>query len=46
MSINGLAIVSVAVDDHIIHFFYMSKDEAINIMKNSDLKEKSGIKKK
>ena len=26
-----------------IHFWYMSKDDAINIMKNSDLNEKSGL---
>ena len=26
-----------------IHFWYMRKDDAINIMKNSDLNEKSGL---
>ena len=27
----------------IIHFWYMSKDEAISIMHNSDLNEKTGL---
>ena len=40
---NNVAIVSVKGSDYIIHFWYMSKDDAINIMKNSNLNEKSGL---
>ena len=36
------AIVSVKGNDYRIHFWYMSKNDAINIMKNSNLNEKSG----
>ena len=39
---NDVAIVFVEGNGYKIHFFYISKDEAINIMKNSDLKEKRG----
>ena len=42
MNFNDVAIVSVKGSDYRIHFCYMSKDDAINIMKNSDLK-KSGL---
>ena len=37
MTFNDAAIVSVKGSDYIIHFWYMSKDDAINITKNSDL---------
>ena len=43
MSVNDAAIVSVTGSDCRIHFCYMSKDDAINIMKNSNLNEKSGL---
>ena len=33
MNFNNFAIVSVKESDYRIHFWYMSKDEAINIMK-------------
>ena len=33
MNCNDVAIVSVKGNDHRIHFWYMSKDDAINIMK-------------
>ena len=33
---NGVAIGSVKESDYRIHFWYMSKDDAINIMKNSN----------
>ena len=40
---NDVAIVSVKGSDYRIHFWYMNIDDAINIMKNSDLNEKSGV---
>ena len=40
MSFNDVAIVSNKGNDYKIHLLYMSKDEAINIMKIADLKEK------
>ena len=39
----NIAIVSVKGSDYRIHFWYMDKDDKINIMKNSDLNEKSGL---
>ena len=39
---NFNAIVSVKGSDYRIHFWYMSKNDAINIMKNSSLNAKSG----
>ena len=38
-----VAIVPVKGIDFRIYFWYMSKDEAINIMKQSDLREKKWI---
>ena len=38
---NDVAIVSVKGNDYRIHFWYMSSDDAINIIKNSDWNEKS-----
>ena len=43
MNCNDVAIVSVKGSDYRIHFWYMSKDDAINIMKNYNLNEKSGL---
>ena len=43
MNFNDAAIVSVKGNDYRIHFWYMSKDDAINIINNSDLSEKSGL---
>ena len=40
---KGNAIVSVKGNNYNIHFWYMSKDEGISIMKNSDLNEKIGL---
>ena len=40
MSLNDAANVSVNGNDSRIRFSYISKDEAINLMKNSDLEEK------
>ena len=42
MSFNGVVIVSIKGNNYRIQFWCMSKDEAINIMKTSDLKGKSG----
>ena len=39
MNFNDVAIVSVKGSDYKIHSWYMSKDDAINIMKNSDFKK-------
>ena len=43
MNFNDVAIVSVKQSNCRIHFWYISKDDAISIMKNSDLNEKSGL---
>ena len=40
INFNDFAIVSIKGNDHRIHFWYISKDDAINIMKNSSLNEK------
>ena len=42
MSFSNVAIVFIKENDSRNNFWYMSKDEAINIMKISDLREKSG----
>ena len=43
MNFNDIAIVSIKGNDYIIHFLYMSKDEAISIMHNSSLNEKTRL---
>ena len=40
MNYNDIAIVSIKGNYYRIHFWYMSKDDAINIMKNANLNEK------
>ena len=42
MNFNDVANVSVKESDYRINFWYMSKNDARNIMKNSNLNEKSG----
>ena len=42
MSFNDVAIVSIKGNDYRIHFWYMSKNDAINIMHNSNLIDKKG----
>ena len=42
MNFNDVAIASINGNDYRIHFWYMSKDDAINIMKNSSLNKKAG----
>ena len=43
MNFNDVAIVSFKGSDYRIHSFYISKDDAINIMKNSDLKKSGSL---
>ena len=42
VSFNDVAIVSIKGNGYSIHFWYMSKDDAISIMNNSNLDEKTG----
>ena len=42
MNFNYVAIVSIKGNDYRIHFWYMSKDDAIDIMTNSNLNEQTG----
>ena len=43
MNFNDVAIVFDKGSDNRIHFWHMSKDDAINIIKNYNLNEKSGL---
>ena len=43
MSFNNIAIVYVKGSAYRIHFWYMSKDDAINIMNGSNLTDKRGV---
>ena len=43
MNFNDVSIVSIKGNDYRIHFWYMSKDDAISIMNNSSLNEKTGV---
>ena len=43
MSFNNVAIVYVKGNSYRIHFWYMSKDDAINIMNGSNLVDKRGV---
>ena len=40
MNFNDVAIVSSKGNDYRIHFWYMTKDDAIDIMNNFSLSEK------
>ena len=42
MNVNDVAIASIKGNDYRIHFWYMSKYDAIDIKKNSNLNEKTG----
>ena len=42
MNFNDVAIVSVKESNYRIHFWYIRKNDAINIMNNSNVNEKSG----
>ena len=43
VSFDNIAIVYVKGNAYRIHFWYMSKDDAINIMNNSSLIDKMGV---
>ena len=43
ISFNNVAIVYVKRNAYGIHFWYMSKDDAINIMNGSNLVDKRGV---
>ena len=43
VSFNDVAIVSIKGNDYRIHFRYMSKNDAIVLMTNSNLNDKNGI---
>ena len=43
MSFNNIAIVYIKGSAYRIHFWYMSKDDAINIMNGSILLYKKGV---
>ena len=43
VSFNNIAIVYVKGSTYKIHFWYMSKDDAINIMNGSNLVNKRGV---
>ena len=43
MSFNNIAIVYVKGSAYRIHFWYMSKDDAINIMDGFNLVDKKGV---
>ena len=43
MSFNDVAVVYVKGSAYRIHFWYMSKDDAISIMNNSNLVDKKGV---
>ena len=43
MSFNNVAIVYVKEKAYRIHFWYISKDDAIDIMNGSDLVDKRGV---
>ena len=42
MSFNDVAIVFIKGSDYRIHFWYVSKDDAISIMHSSNLNDKTG----
>ena len=43
MSFNNITIVYVKGKAYRIHFWYMSKDDAINIMNGLNLDDKKGV---
>ena len=43
MSFNDVAIIYDKGSAYRIHFWYMSKDDAISIMSNSNLIDKKGV---
>ena len=43
MNFNDVAIASIKGNDYRIHFWYISKNDAIALTSSSDLKDKNGI---
>ena len=43
MSFKNVAIVSIKGNDYRIHFCYISKNDAIALMNNSNLNDKNGV---
>ena len=43
MGFNNIAIVHIKQNGYRIHFWYMSKDDAIDIMTGSNLVDKRGV---
>ena len=43
MGFNNIAIVYIKENAYRIHFWYMNKDDAINIMTGSNLLDKRGV---
>ena len=43
INFNDVTIVTVKRSDYRVHFLYMSKDEAINLIRNADLTKQSRI---
>ena len=43
MSFKNVAIVFIKGSDYRIHFWYLSKNDAIALMTNSNLNDKNGI---
>ena len=43
MSFNDVAIIYVKESAYKIHFWYMSKDDAISLISNSNLIDKKGV---
>ena len=43
MNCSDVAIVSIKGNDYRIHFWYISRNDVINIINNSDLNEKCGL---
>ena len=43
MSFKNVAIVSIKGNDYRIHLCYISKNDAISLMTNSNLNDKNGV---
>ena len=43
ISFENVAIVSIKGNDCRIHFYYISKNDAITLMTNSNLDDKNGV---
>ena len=43
MNFNDVAIFSINGNNYRMYFWYMSKDDAISIMNNPNLNEKTGV---